>query len=396
LKIPDDLFRASFFFIDIVGLSKPNLSSQTQAKKIKFLNKCIQECKTFNSKNSDEKVIQSTGDGMVIAFVDGLEEPINLAKEFHQKLRIYNQNNEENDRINVRIGCNIGNVFAIRDLHENVSIWGPGVIIARRVMDLGESDHILISGNMAEKLKALSSYYEDIIHPVHDYTIKHQESILLYSVYGENFGNSKPPELEMAKKTYSTNESYELRKTVSFTNVEFNLKLKNTQENLLQINRIYYLVNSSEESINKVINGISTNVPKTMAELNVKIFDENQKELNIENIQVASPLRKEFTIKLHDPLRHNQKNRHYNIIYQVEEPKPIFEHMFLVNSKKLTFTFTYLTNNKTLNPKLYHISTEDREKKLLPYPHTKSGLFTQVTWNLENGFSEKDIIRLEW
>jgi len=36
---------------------------------------------------------------MLIVFKDGLEEPINLAREFHQKLNIYNQNNEENDRI---------------------------------------------------------------------------------------------------------------------------------------------------------------------------------------------------------------------------------------------------------------------------------------------------------
>ncbi len=99
LKIPDDLFRAAFFFIDIVGLSKSDLSTQTQAKKIKFLNNCIQESDTFNSKNSVEKITQSTGDGMLIVFKDGLEEPINLAREFHQKLNIYNQNNEENDRI---------------------------------------------------------------------------------------------------------------------------------------------------------------------------------------------------------------------------------------------------------------------------------------------------------
>ncbi len=396
MNIPDDLFRAAFFFIDIVGLSKSDLSTQTQAKKIKFLNKCIQESDTFNSKNSVEKITQSTGDGMLIVFKDGLEEPINLAKEFHQKLHIYNQNNEENDRIKVRIGCNIGNVFAIKDLNENISMWGPGVIIARRVLDLGESGHILISGNMAEKLKLLSSEYEKIIHPIHNFTIKHQESILLYSVYGENFGNSKPPELEMAKKIYHTNEIYELRKTVSFTKVEFELKLKKSHENLLEINRIYHPVNSTEESIYKLINGISTNVPKTMAELNVKIFDENKKELNIENIQVSSPLRKEFTIKLHEPLRRNQKNRHYNVIYEVEEPKPVFEHMFLVNSEKFTFTFTYPNNNDALKPKLFYISTEDREKKLISLSTTKSGMLTQMKWNLENSISEKDIIRLEW
>ena len=199
MKIPDDLFHASFFFIDIVGLSKPGLSTQTQAKKIKFLNKCIQECPTFAS-NHSEKIIQSTGDGMLIAFIDGLEEPVKLAIDFHKKLQEYNQQSEPNDRLGVRIGCNIGTVFAVEDIHGNVSMWGPGVIIARRVMDLGESGHILISSNLAEKLKQISREYEKIIHPIQDYTIKHEESLLLFSIFGEGFGNPNPPELQMGQK----------------------------------------------------------------------------------------------------------------------------------------------------------------------------------------------------
>ena len=181
-----------------------------------------------------------------------------------------------------------------------------------------------------------------------------------------------------------------------FTKVEFNLKLKNLKENLLKINRLYDFVNNSEAPVYKIINGITTNVPKTMAELKVKILDEKENELEIENIQVASPLRKEFTIKLKEPLKKEQK-RHYNVIYEVEEPNPIFEHIFLINSEKFSLTFTYPSGEQINSIKLFHISSQDREKKLVSQdPNTKRGLFTQITWNLENGVKEKDIIRLEW
>ena len=395
MKIPSDLFRASFFFTDIVGLSKSDLSTQTQSKKIKFLDKCIQECEVFRS-TKNEKLIQSTGDGVLIAFVNGIDEPIKLAIEVHQKLQKYNQNANEFDKIDVRIGCNIGNVFAISDFEGTLSMWGPGSIIAKRVMDLGESGHILISAEMADSVKEITNDYDKIIHPVHDFTIKHQDKVLLYSVYGENFGNSKLPDLEMGKKSYPSNEVYELRQNVSFPQLEFNIKLINQKENLLKINRHYNFVNNSEAPVYKIINGITTNVPKTMDELKVKIFDENKNELEIESIQVASPLRKEFTIKLKEPLRKEQK-RSYNVIYEVEEQKPIFEHIFLINSKTFTLSFTYPSGEKINTVKLFHISSQDREKKLLtPDPNTKRGLFTQITWNFENGVNENDIIRIEW
>ena len=395
LKVPSDLFRAAFFFIDIVGLSKSKMSTQTQAKKIKLLDNCIKECNTFNS-TKNGKLIQSTGDGVLIAFLNGIDEPLKLAMEVHEKIRRYNQNANEYDKIGIRIGCNIGNVFAIKDFEGTLSMWGPGSIIAKRVMDLGESDHILISSEMADSIKEITNDYDKFIHPVQDFTIKHQEKVLLYSVYGENFGNSKLPNFEMAKKSYPANELYQIRKNVLFSKVEFNLKLKNQKENLIKINRRYNILNNSDASVYKIINGITTNVPKTMDELKVKILDEKENELEIENIQVASPLRKEFTVKLKEPLT-KEHERHYNVIYEVEEPKPIFEHIFLIDSEKFSFTFTVPSDQNINDIQLYHISSQDREKKLVTKPSSpKRGLFTQITWNLENGIKEKDIIRLEW
>ena len=40
-QTPNDLIYAAFFFIDIVGLSNPILSTETQRTKIKILNETI-------------------------------------------------------------------------------------------------------------------------------------------------------------------------------------------------------------------------------------------------------------------------------------------------------------------------------------------------------------------
>ena len=130
--------------------------------------------------------------------------------------------------------------------------------------------------------------------------------------------------------------------------------------------------------------------------MNVRIFDEKNKDVKIDSIQVASPLRKEFTIKLNEPLKPGQKNRYYNVIYEVDETKPLFEHMFLVTSEIFSLKFSF-PSEKNLEPKLFHIGTKTRERDLVPHnPNIKKGLATQVTWKLENGVAEKDIIRLEW
>jgi hypothetical protein len=60
-KIPEDLIYAAFFFIDIVGLSNPILSTETQRTKIKTLNQTIYDRKTFQDSSKDNVMILPTG-----------------------------------------------------------------------------------------------------------------------------------------------------------------------------------------------------------------------------------------------------------------------------------------------------------------------------------------------
>ncbi|HEX5976254.1 MAG TPA: hypothetical protein VFY68_03200, partial [Nitrososphaeraceae archaeon] len=81
----------------------------------------------------------------------------------------------------------------------NQNVWGPGIIIARRVMDLGDNMHILLADPLASQLIALKDEYRMVINPISNYEIKHGQTITLYSAYSNEFGNSTLP----AKVTYS-------------------------------------------------------------------------------------------------------------------------------------------------------------------------------------------------
>lgn len=188
-----DVVNANFFFIDIVGLSDPLLSVKKQMHKIKALNELIGSCNAFTiSKN--KRIVLPTGDGMVVGFLLNPELPLQLSIQLHHKLNDYNKNMVDDEKIGVRIGLNSGPVFILNDINNNKNLWGPGLVLARRVMDLGDNLHILIVDKLAEELISLNDEYKAIIKRISDYEIKHGQIIKVYSAYSEDFGNSTIPE----------------------------------------------------------------------------------------------------------------------------------------------------------------------------------------------------------
>ena len=186
--LASEVINANFFFIDIVGLSDPSYSVTKQREKIENLNNLIISCDAFNQ--DDKKIILPTGDGMVIGFLLNPELPFQLSIQLHQKLRDYNAEKSNGDVIGVRIGLNSGSVFTVNDVKNNQNYWGPGIILARRIMDMGNNLHILIADILAEALIALKDEYKTSINPIGTYQVKHGQSIkLLFSIF-ERFWES--------------------------------------------------------------------------------------------------------------------------------------------------------------------------------------------------------------
>lgn len=193
IGLPSEVVNVNFFFIDIVSLSDPSLSIKKQREKIEILNKMIGSCDAYFRTPRDKKIILPTGDGMAIGFLLNPELPFQLSIQLHRKLRTYNRGKSLEELIGVRIGLSSGPVFVVNDINDRQNVWGPGIILARRVMDIGDNYHILLAERIAEELIALKDEYRTAIKPVVDYQIKHGQTIKLYSAFSKEFGNPKPP-----------------------------------------------------------------------------------------------------------------------------------------------------------------------------------------------------------
>ncbi len=196
-----EVLNYNFCFIDIVGLSNPELAVHRQKEKIVRLNEFISSCNSFRKISDELKIILPAGDGMAIGYENNPELPYKLSVELHGFLHKYNKRMAHDNQIKVRIGLSSGPVFTVYDISNRLNVWGPGIIMARRVMDLGDSWHILITENFAMQLIPLYEEYRNNIKLIGSYEIKHGEKLNVYSAYSGDYGNPELP--EKFKKIYT-------------------------------------------------------------------------------------------------------------------------------------------------------------------------------------------------
>lgn len=396
MNVMYDLIHAHFFFVDIVGLSDSKMSVKTQVKKINVLNNCVKESQIFKNTPKDKLLYLPTGDGMLLGFLQSPDLPLKLAIELHKKLSEYNKSKIPSETVSVRIGLHSGNVFLVGDIYGNSNFWGPGIVLARRVMDFGDDGHILLSPRMAEDLLEISDEYRSIIKPLRELTIKHGQTILVYSAYGKDFGNKNDVTKNDEQKSRLGEEIAKLSKTSFYPCVEVHLKLKNASNMIVHHKRIYELVNISDEPITHVMHGIGTDVEKSnLEDLHVKIYDENNDALTITRITFNKPYQKEFETNFKKPILKNEQGRKYTLEYEVEEPYRYFENTFLIDCKKFILTFEYDSNE--IKPMIYEVNLETEQKKKLEqqliFEKKKNSFIAK--WET-NTITKGQTFRLEW
>src|ERR671923_64176 len=74
--------------------------------------------------------------------------------------------------LQVRMGVHSGPVSAVTDLNDRTNAAGIGINIAQRVMDCGDSGHILLSKRVAEDL-AQYGEWQSQLHDLGDLEVKH-------------------------------------------------------------------------------------------------------------------------------------------------------------------------------------------------------------------------------
>ena len=385
-----------WFFTDIVASSDPTMATNEQASKIIVLNKIIERTETFKQRDPESTLILPTGDGMAMGFADTPEKPFRLALEAHKGLDRYNSTRKEKDKILIRVGLDTGPVYLIKDLNGNENVWGPGIIMARRVMDLAREMNILASARFANDVRTLRPEYRQYMHPIGDYQIKHGEKLLIYNIYGDGVGSKKTPSSDKKQKSKAAEEVQKASSKFLYSYIGIELDIKDIKTMLTHHTLIWNLINISNEPVERIFYYLDGDAPRGFPDLNVTVKDEEDRELDIMSLNVNKPYHKEFFVRLKKPMKPNEKGRMVKLEYDWEEPERNYLYRVASDCKKLSFTLT-APKEIEVNQKVVKVDTESGEKTYASIPAAiKYNVDkTEMTWSTEN-LRTFDAYRFDW
>ena len=400
----DDMSRFAetfhWFFTDVVASTDPGITVDDQAWKIVELNKLIQKTPTFRNRDKASTIILPTGDGNAIGFKDSPEKPLLLSIELHKVLNEYNESERSKKKlIEIRIGLSTGPVYHIRDLGGNPNVWGPGIIYARRVMDLGRSRSILTTDSFASTVQRLRPEFKKILHLIGNYPIK-KEVIAVYNVYGNidgiEIGTKRDPIARRVQKSAPESEIRKIVSTFYFSRIEILMEITDPQTMLAHHTWIWHVINQSEQPVDKVFYYLEGDRPRDFPDLNVKVTDEDGRELLIKNLNVNKPDKKEFFVQLNKPLKPHQKGRVVTLEYDWEEPDRHFYYTFSSDCKKYRFLLT-TPRGMPIRQKVARVSPETGDVVYAPNPPTVKYLKdkTEVEWTASD-IPAFDAYRFDW
>jgi hypothetical protein len=112
-------------------------SVNEQHAQVEELNEIVRLCEQFRKAEAASRLLKiPTGDGMALVFYKSPEEPPQCAVEISRALT-------DNPRLRVRMGIHSGPVSGVVDVTERTNVAGSGVNMAQRVIDCGDSGHII-------------------------------------------------------------------------------------------------------------------------------------------------------------------------------------------------------------------------------------------------------------
>src|SRR5205807_3884217 len=171
-------------FIDIVGYSK--LLINEQSEQLQQLKEIVRATEQFRLAEAEGKLLRlPTGDGGALVFRNNLEAPVLCALEISKALK-------EHPKLRVRMGIHSGPVNEVTDLNEQANIAGAGINVAQRVMDCGESGHILLSKHVAEDLEQYPRW-RAYLHDLGECEVKHGVRVGVVNLSADEVGNPRLP-----------------------------------------------------------------------------------------------------------------------------------------------------------------------------------------------------------
>ena len=385
-----------WFFCDIVAGSNPTLVTKDQVRKIMVLNEIIKRTETFKNRDKENTIILPTGDGMAIGFPEYPELPLRLALQIHKALNKYNEKKRKKDKVLLRIGIDTGPVYIVKDLKEQDNVWGPGIIMTRRVMDFGNDNQILASSRIGDDIQNLSPEYKSMMHPIGDYSTKHDEKLEIYNIYGDDFGNKIPPRKSKILKEKPKEEDMLGINSFEFRNIEIELEILDTKTWMAHHVWRWDVFNVSKEPRDQIFYYLDGDVERNFADMNVRVSDSNGNELDILGVSVNKPTHKEFDVKLKRPIPSRRSAKGITLEYDWEEPEHNFFYKLATDCKSFKYKFMAPKDYDVKN-RVLRVDTELGYKwmaKPAPVMKIKDGK-TIVTWEAKN-LKAHQAFRFEW
>src|SRR5437016_11278679 len=123
---------------------------------------------------------------MALVFYNAPEAQVECALEISRAAR-------EHPELKLRMGIHSGPVSGVVDVSGRSNIAGAGINIAQRVMDCGDTGHVLISKHMAEDLEQYG-HWRRHLHDVSEGEGKHGERVAVANLYTDTLGKPEVPQ----------------------------------------------------------------------------------------------------------------------------------------------------------------------------------------------------------
>jgi TolB-like protein len=179
-------------FIDIVGYSKLLIGEQSEL--VRELKEVVATSEQVRVAEEQGRLVSlPTGDGGALVFRDSAEAPAQCALEIAHAAKKY-------PKLRLRMGIHSGPVNMVTDLNNRANVAGAGINLAQRVMNCGDTGHILVSKHIAEDLEHYARW-RPYLHELGECEVKHGGRISLVNFYGDSIGNADVPEkIRQAKR----------------------------------------------------------------------------------------------------------------------------------------------------------------------------------------------------
>ncbi|MDR3689194.1 MAG: AAA-like domain-containing protein [Fimbriimonas sp.] len=174
---------AHILFLDIVSWSRQSI--EAQGRLLAELSRLVTECPTFKRSKAEGSLLAfPSGDGMWILFTGDLASPARCAVELAGLLKSVPD-------LSVRMGIHSGPVRFQTDIAGTRTVVGDGINMAKRVMDMGDGGHIVLSSQYASWLRQFEEW-APFVKPFGFGETKHGEQLELFTLASNDFGRTDP------------------------------------------------------------------------------------------------------------------------------------------------------------------------------------------------------------